>query len=473
MKKYILMLTAVFLLSGCTQNVETQVKSSTKAVKTTEITSSNANDVISLSGNVVPSEQASVSFKLAGVIDEVYVNAGDTVKKGDKLASLKSSDYQLQLDAANASVAGASAQAETAGAGISAAQAQADGAQAQIKTAQASLDAAIAARDTAQLQIDTEIPSKIEQAKQQLDLTQTNYDNIVKLYNSGVATKNQYDEICTKLEVDKQTYQQALDAKTVAESQLKSAQAQIDAATSTKQAAESSYNAAIAQVNAAKSTTSAANAQTGAANAQKLAAENSLNDTVIYSPIDGVVLKKVMNNSETVAAGTPIVVIGNTDKIWVRVGVPDSYINKVQKGQRAVIHVYGVDDSVDDSIEGVVDEVGALADTTTRTFTVNIAVDNKDSLLKSGMICTADIITGNDTKVLIPVDSVISLPEGDVVYTLDGNKAKKTPVTVGDINGDKITVTNGLEIGDRLVTEGQFVLNDGDAVTATEVSGND
>jgi RND family efflux transporter MFP subunit len=469
MKKYILMLTAVFLLSGCTQNVETQVKSSTKTVKTTEIASSNADDVISLSGNVVPSEQASVSFKLAGVIDEVYVNAGDTVKKGDKLASLKNSDYQLQLDAANASVAGANAQAETAGAGISAAQAQADGAQAQIKTAQASLDAAIAARDTAQLQIDTEIPSKIEQAKQQLDLTQTNYDNIVKLYNSGVATKNQYDEICTKLEVDKQTYQQALDAKTVAESQLKSAQAQIDAATSTKQAAESTYNAAIAQVNAAKSTTSAANAQTGAANAQKQAAVNSLNDTVIYSPIDGVVLKKVMNNSETVSAGTPIVVIGGTDKIWVRVGVPDSYINKVQKGQRAVIHVYGLDDAID----GVVDEVGALADTTTRTFTVNIAVDNKDSLLKSGMICTADIITGSDTKVLIPVDSVISLPEGDVVYTVDGGTAKKTPVTVGDISGDKITITSGLEIGDRLVTEGQFVLNDGDTVTATEVSGND
>jgi RND family efflux transporter MFP subunit len=153
----------------------------------------------------------------------------------------------------------------------------------------------------------------------------------------------------------------------------------------------------------------------------------------------------------------------------VRVGVPDSYINKVQKGQRAVIHVYGLDDAID----GVVDEVGALADTTTRTFTVNIAVDNKDSLLKSGMICTADIITGSDTKVLIPVDSVISLPEGDVVYTVDGGTAKKTPVTVGDISGDKITITSGLEIGDRLVTEGQFVLNDGDTVTATEVSGND
>jgi RND family efflux transporter MFP subunit len=465
MKKYMILLAAAIMLSGCAQQTEsiTDTAASPKTVKVTEVSQTAAGDGISLSGSVVPSEQVSASFKLAGVIDTVYVSEGDTVTKGQPLAALKSSDYSLALEAAKAQTSGANAQADTAQAGISAAQAQADAALSQVQTAQASLDAAIAARDTAQLQIDTEIPSKIEQAKQQLDLTQTNYDNIKKLYDNGVSTKNQYDEISTKLEVDKQTYQQALDAKTVAESQLKSAQAQIDAATSTKQSAQSTYNAAIAQVNAAKSTKSAAAAQSSAAAAQQKSADNNLSDTVLYSPMDGIVLKKVMNSNETVSAGTPIVVIGSADKMWVKVGVPDNYINKIAKGQTASVKVYGIDET----LTGTVDEVGALADSSTRTFTVNIAVDNSKEYLKPGMICNVDISFDSSGKILVPVGSIISLPEGDSVYILDGDTAKSTPVVTGNITGDKIEIVGGLNEGDMLVTDGQFVLHDGDSVTVS------
>ncbi len=468
MKKYISLFMCLFILSGCSKATVEQTAEDTKNVTVTEVTAENVGDSLTLSGNVVPVNQASVSFKQAGVIDHVYVKEGDTVKAGDKIASLKSTDYELQLKAAQASEAGAGAQTDTAEAGVTAAQAQADAALAQVNTAQASLDAAISARDTAQLQIDTEIPSKIEQAKQQLELTQTNYDNIKTMYDSGVATKNQFDEIATKLAVDRETYQQALDAKKVAQSQLNAAQAQIEAAEATKETAQSTYDAAIAQVNAAKSTTAAAQAQTSAAQAQSQAASNSLNDTVIYSPMDGVVLKKVMNSGETVAAGTPIAVVGTNDKMWVRVGVPDNYINRVKKGQRALIHVYGLDES----IEGIVDEVGALADTTTRTFTVNIMADNSDNLLKSGMICSTDIIFSQESKVLVPVDSVISLPEGDSVFILDGDTVREVAVETGEITGDSIEVVSGLTSGDMIVTDGQFVLTDGDRVTA-EVAEND
>lgn len=471
MKKYLIVLLTL-ALCGCASTSASDnsddAASNEKLVSIEEIKPQTEGDSITLSGNVVPVKQAALSFKQAGVLDEVYVKEGDVVKAGDKIASLKTSDYRLKVDAAKAQTAGAAAQTNTAQAGVEAAQAQADAAYAQVQTAQAALDAAISQRDTAQLQIDTEIPSKIEQAKQQLELTQKKYNDIKQLYDNGVAAKSQFDEISTKLEVDKQTYQQALDAKDVAESKLKAAQSQIDAARSTKNAAQSTYNAAMAQVNAAKSTSGAAQAQTDAAKVQQQAADNSLEDTVIYSTMDGVVLKKVMNSGETVAAGTPIAVVGSSDKMWVRVGVPDNYINRIKKGQKAVIHVYGLDESA----EGTVDEIGVLADTTTRTFTVNILADNGANLLKSGMICSTDIIFSGESKVLVPVDSVISMPEGDVVYVYNNGKVKKTAVTTGDITGSRIEVKTGLKSGDKLVVDGQFVLNDGDSVAA-EVSDND
>lgn len=460
MKKYMALVLSLVLLTGCGAKEETVHRENTRSVKVTEVKAEGVEESLSLSGSVVPVNQAAVSFKLAGVIDEVYVKEGDTVKKGQRLASLKTTDYRLQSDGAAAQKAGAQAQTDTAGAGVAAAQAQAAAALSQVQTAQAGLDGAIAQRDTAQLQIDTEIPSKIAQAKEQLDLSRKTYDNIKGLYEGGVATKNQMDEITTKLAVDKETYRQALDAKDVAQSKLLAAEAQIKAAEAAKTSAENAYAAAQAQVSAAKSTANAAAAQADAAGVQKKAADNSLSDTVIYSPIDGVVLKKVMNSGETIAAGTPIAVVGSTDKMWIRVGVPDNYINSVHKGQKALIHVYGVEDT----LEGTVDETGALADSATRTFTVNVLADNKDGILKSGMICNTDIIFSNDSKILVPVDSVISLPERDVVYVVEGESAKAVSVETGSIKGDRIEIKKGLSGGEKLVTEGQFVLSDGDRV---------
>lgn len=460
MKRYLLLLTSILLLTGCGAKETTVSTDRTRSVKVCQVQAEPSEESLSLSGSVVPVDQASVSFKLAGVIDKVYVKEGDRVKKGQKIASLKPVDYKLQSDGAAAQKEGAQAQTGTAQAGIAAAQAQAQAALSQVETAQAGLDAAVAQRDTAQLQIDTEIPSKIAQAKEQLNLTQTNFDNISALYNGGVATKNQMDEITAKLAVDKETYQQALDALDVANSKLKAAEAQIKAAEATKKAAENAYSGAQAQISAAQATASAAAAQAQAANVQKKAADNSLSDTVIYSPIDGVVLKKVMNDGETIAAGTPIAVVGSTEKMWIRVGVPDNYINNVQKGQKAIIHVYGTNDT----IEGVVDETGALADTATRTFTVNILAENRQNILRSGMVCNTDIVFSANEKILVPVDSVISLPDRDVVYVVQGDCAKEMPVETGDIKGSKIEIKSGLTGGESLVTEGQFVLSDGDRV---------
>ena len=87
---------------------------------------------------------------------------------------------------------------------------------------------------------------------------------------------------------------------------------------------------------------------------------------------------------------------------------------------------------------------------TTRTFTVNILADNSDSLLKSGMICSTDIILSDESKVLVPVDSVISLPEGDSVFVLEGDKVKETSVTTGEISGDKMCIRDRQKAGQAL-----------------------
>lgn len=286
-----------------------------------------------------------------------------------------------------------------------------------VKAAQAQYDAA-------KKQIDNEIPAKIAQAQSALDLTKTTYDRLKALYDVGGISQSQLDEITTKLNVDTETLNTAISAKDVAETSLQQAKAALDLANS------------------------------------------NIKSTTLTSPISGVILKKLNEAGENTAAGYPVVAIGNVDKVYIEVGVPDDSIDKIQKGMNVTAKVYGLDKDV----TGTVEEIGQLSDTATRTFPVKILVDNTDKKLKAGMTCKADISLESNERIFVPLSSVIHLSSGEVVFVYndkDKTVAQKK-IKTGEIVNDKIEVTEGLNNGEILVTDGQFVLHDGDKVVEKE-----
>lgn len=421
MKKELSVLFLCFLLlSGCANQTQTASEELVRHISIQTVSASDYTNTVTLSGNVVPIQTVKLSFKIPGIVSEISVKEGDEIKAGQSIAALDQNEYQISVQAAQAQVS-------TALSGESAAQAQIEGAQAQL--------------ETADVQIATEIPTKINQAKAQLDLVQTNYDRVKTMVDQGIAAQNSLDEITTQLEVAKNTYQQALDAQAVAETKRQAAQAQLEAA-------KAQYNAS--------------GSQTQAASAALALANSNIHDTKIQSPIDGVILQKIVEPGEVISAGYPIVAIGSIDQVWVEIGVTDEYVNTLKKGQKAEVYVYGIDQI----LEGTVDEVSALADAATRTFSVKILVDNTSRLLKPGMICKVDVILGGDQKILIPVSSVIHLADGSAVfvYLNDTRTVEQKMIETGEIRKDKIEVLSGLNFGDELVIEGQYVLRNGDKV---------
>lgn len=286
-----------------------------------------------------------------------------------------------------------------------------------VKAAQAQYDAA-------KKQIDNEIPAKISQAQAALDLTKATYDRLKALYDVGGISQSQMDEITTKLNVDSETLNTAISAKDVAETNLQQAQAALDLANS------------------------------------------NIKSTTLTSPISGVILKKLNEAGENTAAGYPVVAIGKIDKVYIEVGVPDDYIDKIQKGMAVTAKVYGLDKEV----TGTVEEIGQLSDTATRTFPVKIIVDNSDKKLKSGMTCKADIDLDSNERIFVPLSSVIHLSNGEFVFVYNDEDKTVTQknIKTGEIVNDKIEVIEGLNNGEILVTDGQFVLHDGEKVVEKE-----
>ncbi len=411
------------LLAGCSSGHQASAPA-LRSISVEPVTAAENTATLSLSGSVKPSDTVNLSFKLNGKLQEVLPKEGDYVSAGTLIASMQTEDYELQQNAAQSDYAAATSN---------------------IASAQSQYQASLAEYEAARREAETTVPAQLEQAEAQLSLTQASYDRLAALRQSDMVSQAQMDEITAKLKADQATYQMALDAQQVADAKLQAA----------RDAAEAYRN----QI-------SAAEALAAKADTAYRKAGNDLTDTRITSPISGTVMRVLYSAGETIAAGYPVAVIGVTDPVYVEVGVSDASIGDIAIGQTARITTFG--SGIIRS--GIVDEIAASADPTTRTYAVRLKVENPDDALKSGMIVKTEFFSKNAPVITVPLDSVLQLHSGPVVFLYDPNQQKvwRTNVTTGEISGDRLQILSGLSEGQLLVTAGQFQLHDGDSVVLVE-----
>lgn len=190
-----------------------------------------------------------------------------------------------------------------------------------------------------------------------------------------------------------------------------------------------------------------------------------MSDTRLNSTINGIVLKKLSEVGEIVSTGYPVAVIADISKVNVLAYIPESQIGSVKIGSKATVNVT----ALDQTFEGIVKEIAAAADVTTRAFTAKVEVKNENMVLKPGMI--ADVTLQNSVRkevLAIPLTSIIRTSEGQAyVYLIDSSKqqAFQRNISLGAIIEDKIEVLSGLSAGDIIVNGGQQKLVNGTAIS--------
>jgi len=185
----------------------------------------------------------------------------------------------------------------------------------------------------------------------------------------------------------------------------------------------------------------------------------------IEAPGDGVVLRRLAEPDELVAAGQPVLVVGNTGGGWiVRAALTDRDVVRVQTGQAAEV--------VLDAFPGrrfaaTVTEISAAADPQTGTYEMKLAIEPQGARFVQGLV--AKVMIADPDVEHVAVVPVTSLLEADgrvatVFVIAEGGIARRTAVRTGRLIGERIEVTAGLALGDRVVTEGAAWLDDNDAV---------
>jgi membrane fusion protein (multidrug efflux system) len=168
-----------------------------------------------------------------------------------------------------------------------------------------------------------------------------------------------------------------------------------------------------------------------------------------------------------VSSGTPIASLQSVTPIYADFWMPQQALADLKVKERARLRVNTFPGSTWD---GEVVTINPEVDVATRNVRVRASFTNADGRLRPGMFGTVEVVSSTKRDVLaIPVTSVIYAPYGDSVFTIDkgdGGKqtAKQKFVRLGEQRGDFVEVTNGLQQGETVVSNGAFKLRSGTAV---------
>ena len=203
-------------------------------------------------------------------------------------------------------------------------------------------------------------------------------------------------------------------------------------------------------------------------NVLKTQVDNLIENTTLRSPINGVVSARNYDVGDMYAMSMPIFTVEQIVPVKLLIGVSETDYSKVKKGDSVTVTADAIPDK---TFYGKVNRIYPTVDPATRTFTVEVKIDNAYKTLRPGMFARATVNFGSNNNVVIP-DVAVVKQQGSgerFVYVLnEDNTVTYKKVVLGRRMGAEYEVLEGLQDGDKIVIGGQIRLKDGVKVIVNE-----
>jgi len=306
-------------------------------------------------GTLNPFEEVTVSAEIEGVIRSVKVEEGSQVSKGMLLAAIDDSDYSLEVKRADA---------------------------------------------------------VFKQAEATLENTRLEFKRKDVLYKEELVTKQQYDDVTTRLSL------------------------------------------AEAEVERAKASLSLARLK--------------LSKTKITSPLACVIKEKRVSAGDFVRNGTPLFIIIQPNPLKLRFTVPEKDVGRLRVNQEVMLRVDGFAEA---EFKGRVNIVFPNVEEKTRTLQVEALVPNNNGLLKPGLFAKVILYTaGERDTIVVPVTALLYEGEKVRVFVTEGDRAKERVVKLGSKYGEFMEIIEGVKTGEKVVFMGQQNLSEGAKVSIQQIT---
>jgi multidrug efflux pump subunit AcrA (membrane-fusion protein) len=183
----------------------------------------------------------------------------------------------------------------------------------------------------------------------------------------------------------------------------------------------------------------------------------------VKSPISGIVTKIYFSDrGAMVSPMYPVAEVANPDDIKIEISAGEADMARVKTGMPVVIRpVYG--DAA--SITGTVYSTTPYIDPDTMSGTIIIKAQNPGRLIKPGTSVEARVNTGKRKVIMLPENAVLMGDGKTYVFINENNRAKRIDFTPGYMDETGMEAKEGVTEGMQVITEGNFKLNDGSAIS--------
>jgi RND family efflux transporter MFP subunit len=201
------------------------------------------------------------------------------------------------------------------------------------------------------------------------------------------------------------------------------------------------------------------------AKSQYEVAKKNLADCRLIAPVSGIIGKKLVGAGETAMPSQAVVTILDVTTVKVKVSVPEAEIGGITASTPSTINV----EAAHSTVSGGRIEKGVQADALTHTYDVRINVQNSGRKLLPGMVASVKFIAEGSQSIAgksLPITAVQKAADGSLfVWTVaKDSTAHRAKVSIGATNGNHVAITDGLDMGQRIVTEGYQKLSEGSKV---------
>jgi len=198
----------------------------------------------------------------------------------------------------------------------------------------------------------------------------------------------------------------------------------------------------------------------------------ALEDTVLKAPMDGVILSRDLEVGTLITPGRPVIAVADVSTVKAVFAVPEAIVEKLAIGSSLSVHV-GAEreaEAPQRSFDAQVTRIAPAADAKGRVFSIEAELPNPHAALKPGSVISVRIPQAAlaQASLSVPLSAVVRAPKdarGFAVFVVEGQttrgKAHLQTVKLGEVLGNAVTVESGLQIGQRVVTVGSTLIQDG------------
>lgn len=425
------------------------------------------------SGVIEANQIVSISPKMSGKVVELPVDVGEEVKAGDVLLKLDDRELQNALKQAEAAEAAASANVKNAQAtvekGVVSSESGVVQAKGNIEQAQISLIKAKDSVTQAQNAVtkaenavkDNEIA--LENAKKVLENATVNYDRMKQLYEQNLISKADLEKSELSLQSAKTSYNSLTVANNNALATLENAKQALESAKESYEKTANSYKITTEGYNNAKKLADLSQ-NTASIEASEMAlkqaqvsvqvAKDNLQDSVLTSPINGVIASLSTNVGERIAAQSPVIKIVDLSNVKVVTYIPATDINQIKVGGQVQVKIL----STNTFAIGTVKTISPLDDNG-KGYPVEVQVPNPDATLKPGMRVDLQFIEeGAEQVMVVPTTATFEEDGKSFVYVVQDDHPERKEITIKEKKGSMVVVSDGVSEGDLIITNNIPVL---------------